>query len=422
MGQTSLPTGPAPVIFIDSVQGKLQVKGWERSEILLKAGSADDPVLEQQDNEFHIRSTGNCIVRVPRDARINAGQISGNASFKMLEDGLQIGLVSGSLVLRDIASAQITRVHGELLARQVEEDLRVEEVFGSATARDVQGACVFQHVGGNLVLRDTEGDVDATALGNAHIQLSMLQGEQYTISASGNLECRITEDASAQVELASGARNIRVRTSEGSKTYNDRSTSLTLGDGEASMKLSAGGSLSFACEESAWTDMSDLQGEIDEAFSVFSEEFTEQFSEQIEAQIESQMEMLSEQMENIADMAGKAGLSPSEAERIRERARAVSERASAQAQEKLRRAQEKMERKMAAAQRKAELRAQAAQRRVQDQRRRTWNVEWTSSPPPRPTAPASDEERLMILRMLEQKKITLEEAEKLLAALENNPS
>ena len=39
-------------------------------------------------------------------------------------------------------------------------------------------------------------------------------------------------------------------------------------------------------------------------------------------------------------------------------------------------------------------------------------------PPPPPGEKVSEEERLMILRMLEQKKISMDEAEKLLSALE----
>ena len=38
--------------------------------------------------------------------------------------------------------------------------------------------------------------------------------------------------------------------------------------------------------------------------------------------------------------------------------------------------------------------------------------------PPKPAAPVSDDERLTVLKMLQEKKITIEEAEKLLAALE----
>ena len=86
----------------------------------------------------------------------------------------------------------------------------------------------------------------------------------------------------------------------------------------------------------------------------------------------------------------------------------------------MRRAQEKLERKLEAQRRRAEQRNQAATDRRT--RRQSWGFEWPS--PPQPPAPqktaATEEERLMILRMLEQKKITLDEADRLLSALEGN--
>ncbi|MBN1304527.1 MAG: hypothetical protein JXA13_08835 [Anaerolineales bacterium] len=48
---------------------------------------------------------------------------------------------------------------------------------------------------------------------------------------------------------------------------------------------------------------------------------------------------------------------------------------------------------------------------------RKWNINWSSGAQPNPD-PVSDEERLTILRMLQEKKITSEEADKLLSALE----
>jgi hypothetical protein len=54
--------------------------------------------------------------------------------------------------------------------------------------------------------------------------------------------------------------------------------------------------------------------------------------------------------------------------------------------------------------------------------RRGWGFEGfgVSQPPQAATGdPVSEEERLMILRMLEQKKISIAEAEQLLAALES---
>jgi DNA-binding transcriptional ArsR family regulator len=47
-----------------------------------------------------------------------------------------------------------------------------------------------------------------------------------------------------------------------------------------------------------------------------------------------------------------------------------------------------------------------------------WEWDLAPQPPDENIPAASDEERLIILRMLREKKISLEEAEKLLAALE----
>jgi hypothetical protein len=423
MTQKLISTGEAPNIQIESVLGDLQLKGWDRPEVLLKAGQGDDPVLEMQADSVHIACRGDCIIRVPENASVQVRSVNGSARFKMLEDGLSVDLVSGSLELRDIANAHIGKVHGDLLARHIDGNLQVEQVHGNIIARDVQGACSIAQVGGNLKLRDAEGSVDAFAGGNAKIQLSLAAGEHYNLQAGGNIHCTVPEDANLQLNLHSGARSIQVRLPDGSKPRYESDCSLALGAGDIPMKVSSGGSILLICQELDWSDMDELHTEFDDAFNGFAEEFEEQFAGQIDAQIESQMKVLDEQMENLSNLVGKTVMSSVDTERIMEQARAAGERASSQAQEKIRRAQEKMERKLAAAQRKADLRAQAAERRTHEHRqRRSWNFEWSSPPstPPTPKTSVSDEERLMILRMLEQKKITLEQAESLLAALENN--
>ncbi|HLA01706.1 MAG TPA: hypothetical protein VJ019_03000, partial [Aestuariivirga sp.] len=79
--------------------------------------------------------------------------------------------------------------------------------------------------------------------------------------------------------------------------------------------------------------------------------------------------------------------------------------------------------------RSAEKTAKRAARRVERSVGRhapRWNVNWTAGgpfPPPPPAAgPVSEAEQLAILKMLQEKKITAEEADKLLAALEGKGS
>ena len=420
MAQKTIATGLAPGVHIQAVQGSLQVKGWDRSEVLLRTRD-ESAVLEKQDDRILIRCLGDCEVRLPRAASVIASTIRGNARFMLLEGDLSIDQVLGDLEMRDIDLAQVGNIHGNLVVKQASGDLRVGQVLGSALARDVQGNCALQHIAGNLDLRDTEGDIDVLARGNARVRLCLLAGKHYRIQADGDVQCVVPEDASLRVNFRSQARRIQVQLPVGRTTLAEEIYSLNLGNGEAEMALIAGGSLLFVSRESDWTEMEDVQGEINEAFDEFSEEFGQQISGEMEAQIETQMELLNEHLAKLETLVSKSGMSPTEADRVMQRAREARERANARAQEKMRRAREKMERKLEAAQRKSEMKMKA-ERRSPSQPRQSWKFEWPAPPAP-PAVPGasetvSDEERLLILQMLEQKKISIAEAEQLLAALE----
>ena len=112
-------------------------------------------------------------------------------------------------------------------------------------------------------------------------------------------------------------------------------------------------------------------------------------------------------------------------ERINRRVQAAMERAQSHLEAANRRAESAGHRasiKIEAAMRRAEAKARAAEVRARRGQANVhlgrWN--WDVSPhgPVQTTAPVSDDERLAVLKMLQEKKITLEEAEKLLAALE----
>ncbi|MGE5222970.1 MAG: SHOCT-like domain-containing protein, partial [Omnitrophica WOR_2 bacterium] len=67
---------------------------------------------------------------------------------------------------------------------------------------------------------------------------------------------------------------------------------------------------------------------------------------------------------------------------------------------------------------KAEQKARFAERHSQGREKRTWGFEWPASRPEAAAEPVSEDERMLILKMLEEKKISAEEAEQLLSALE----
>lgn len=422
MDQQTVATSLAPDVIIDQVHGNLQVKGWERPEVVIKA-NPDELSLEEQDDVIRLSCQGNCAVRLPHGATVQINTVHGEAHFKLLEDQLTITQVLGSLILRNVGEVQVESVHGELLAKHLTGDLAAKEVLGNASVRDVQGQFVSPNVRGNLDLREVQGSVMAVVTGNASLRFGAMAGDTYEIHVAGNLDLRVPEDASLNVKLSAGSRNIRVKLPSETRNYAEAEHSFTLGGGAARLVASAGGNLSFSAQVA---DGEDVEEDFEAGFGTGSDEFSQQIARQVEAQIGAQMEAitrhLNQHIENLSSTIGRSGLSAETTQEILQRARETGDRMSAQAQERMRRAQEKLERKLEAARRREEQRAQAAERRVQSRGRRASNLAWAAPAAPQPPVkePVSDEERLIILRMLEQKKISLEEAEKLLAALEGN--
>ncbi len=407
-------------VTIQEVMGDLQVKGWERPEIQLRA-EPDCLQINEDGERVEITCSSDLAVRLPSTAAITLGQSHGDARFKLLEGVLTIREANGNLILRSIGKINIEQVHGNLTIRQMTADLHAGQVHGNAIVREATGNCNFEHIFGNLDAASVDGSVWAEVDGNAKLKLYQMLGDEYKISADGNIFVDLVNDASARLKLSSESGQIRVRLPGNTQTLREEEFELTLGEGAALVELNAGGSVSVSGLETHWEG----PGFTDEAepFLGLPEDFSERIANQVEAQIEAQMDVITRQMnEQLSSMTAafnRYGMTGEEADEMMEETRKKSAEAAARAEEKMRRAQEKLEKKM---------------ERYKDRRRvhvvgpqgttggsRNWSFNWNSrKAPPAPPAPPemSEEERLMILKMLEEKKISLDEASKLLSAID----
>lgn len=417
MEKQTIQTGPNPKVTL-TIDGDLTLKGWGEPQVLARSLSGDDLRLEQRGEEVFIHCYRDCLVRVPYEAQIKIERVSGHATLKSLEGRLDIAKVDGHVTLRSVGAVDIAQVHGNLTGRGITGNLNIQRLDGNLTLRDLEGDLVVQgQINGNLVLKDLEGNARAEVNGNMTVSLDPSPGSQIELTAHGNLVCRLVEDASARVSIARAAQIVvkipDIETAAGVKAPFE----ITLGEGDAQVVLAADSNLVLSALPSDW-ELGELDVDLGEDFESIAETLGEQISRQVEAQLELLEQQLETQLENLTASLGSAGLSAERAERIARRAQEASERARARAEEKLRQAQERMQRKLEAARRRAEAKARAAERAARDRRKRPTVFSWSSTPPPPQPEPISDEERLMILQMLEQGKITPEEAEQLLAALE----
>jgi len=417
MDKRSVQTSSSPKIELN-ISANLSVKGWDKEEVVVKCASADDLVMDVEGDDIGINSRGNTSMHVPYGTIFQDGHITGDVSIKSIEGQLNFSQVSGNLSLRSVGTVTLDKVHGNLTAKNINGNLSVTTCRGNVTVRDIKGdLMVDTDISGNFSLKEIDGNAEASVRGNVSVDLDPSPESTYEFQAKGNLTCRMPGDASAQVEIERGSKiSVKIPDVEVpakiSTPYH-----LILGEGDARITIGASGNISLVGRPADW-EMGEFDVEVGEDF----EQITESLNEQIALQIEAQMEMMEEELEHQLDSLSfsleKTAMSAEQAERIAERAREASERANRRAQEKIRRSQEKMQRKLDAAQRRAERKASAAERAARDRRRRPEPPVKRPMPPKAASEPVSEEERLMILQMLEQGNISLEEAEQLLAALE----
>ena len=424
MEEQFITTGETPRVLLE-VRGDLRLKGSDELEVRAQTDSPGDLNLEGQGDEVRIRCRGDCVVMVPYTALVTVDSVHGNAQIKALEGELSIDSVHGDLDLRNVGLTRLRQVRGNLAAKHIAGEFEVQGVDGNSTVQDVLGSFkVSGAVKGNLSLDDVEGDASAKVHGNATLRLDPLPARTYDFSASGNIVCRLPADVSARLQISKAARiSVSLPSADVPESLSPP-VDLSIGDGDATLKLSANGNIQLSEWAPNWEMSEDFDADFGETFGEDFEGMADSIAEQVTQQVEAQMEMLSrhleQQMAHLATSMGAAGFSPEEAERVSQRAREASERATARAQQKMQLSQERIQRKIEAAQRRAEHKARMAERRHARHERR--HYEW-SSPKPGPTVDAvTEDERLVILKMLEEKKISLIEAEQLLAALEGKES
>lgn len=414
MEKQVLPTSETPHVNI-KVDGELTIKGSDELEIVAKSDSSNDLSLEQSGDTVTLNCQSNCEVRVPRDAIIYIGSCSGNAMIKAVDGSLNIQNADGNLFLRNVGAVHLERVSGNLIVKHVDGDLSLRVIEGNADVRDVQGDFnVAGGIQGNLSLDELEGNAIARCDGNMTLRLDPLPGQTYEFNASGNILCRLPSDISAVIKInkASKARvHLGNAPQPGSNTF---PSTITLGDGDATIIFSSDGNIDLVGRAPDW-EMPEVESTgFARNFAGMADDIGEQIEKQISAQVEMMENQLNVQIDNISESLSAAGLSEEQIERTRQ----AAARATARAREKMQRAQEKIHRKIEFAQRRAEQHARSVERHAQGREKRTIGFDWAAPKPERSSEPVSDEERLMILKMLEEKKITPEEADMLLGALE----
>jgi SHOCT-like domain len=344
----------APSVVIQACSHDLVIDGWTEPRVILE--SETDPRVELQDEKIVVVAEEDLRVHVPSAASIEITEAGGDVVVREVKSTVSIRRCGGDLLVRHCERANLGSISGDLRARDVLGGLKAEKVGGDARLSQVADTVEIA-AGGDVRIENPVAQALVQAHGDAAVAILPKPGTESRISAGGDLRVFLPAEVSVVLDgKAVGNTVIRyVSGKDPQASVVSGPLPVTIGKGEARLTLDAGGDLWIG----GWMD-ADAWGDWRELGRDMG-------------QLGMEFGML----------AGEFG-------------RWVESNMREKFSEYDRRLRQKI-----------------------DESRARRGYGWSGNPPRPPSATgAGENERLSILQMLQQGKITVDEAERLFAALE----
>lgn len=390
MDRILIDTTDSPDIVIKKVSGTLRLKGWDRPQI--RADMETEDTLESQidGNTITISSSSGCLLRVPNDSAIEIGEVSNDLVIKSIDGKISVKRVLGQVMVKSIGCFYANEVLGNLNARLIQADLECKKTSGNVNAKDVDGQIVLNKINGNLSVTGFTAGLKANADGNANLLVEPECDGEYIVTAAGNISYRLPPFSNARLLLKTQGGKIRLNIKNELTTINTNKHEVILGTGESLVDLKAHGNIDIvAADDSA--AQRDYYYDFDELTELTT--LADDITQLVSDQIETQMNGISRQVQELTSSLSNLDANISE-----------SQRRSLEAKRR------SLERKLASVERKALHKAKKAERRLE--RRKSMHSFTVVN------EPVTDQERQKVLEMLQNRQISVAEAEVLLSALE----
>ncbi|MGE5376284.1 MAG: SHOCT-like domain-containing protein [Bacteroidota bacterium] len=358
-----IPVGSSPRIIADSIGGDVSIVGWDGSEILVKADD-DEIQLQQDGDEIRFSCDDDVSLRIPKASTLMFASISGDAAIRGVSGDIEIASIDGDLSMREVGSVSINSIASDFSLRGARGNLYIKNAQSDVSIRDVDGNINIETVADDLALRGARGNIKVNVGEDVVVYLEPRDDGEYLVTAGDDILMVLPTAANATVTMQGDEIDVAWPGIKNDPEATQRT--VVLGNGSAKITLSAGGDIRLSNQANA-AESADEFGN----FAAMNFDWSG-FGERISRQVQ-----------------------------------AATTRAARTAEDAARRAERHAERQ--------------ARRWGRTPPPGAWDFGPKGFPPPpgaSKSEPVAEEERMAILKMLQEKKITAEQAEQLLQALE----
>ncbi|MCJ7625404.1 MAG: hypothetical protein MUO76_18045 [Anaerolineaceae bacterium] len=375
------------ITVVVKAHGNLDIQGWEQPDVAITTDINVQKVRHEKDL-LRLLFVEDCDLSIPDDVKLIIERASGNTRIRNINLPITINRVYGNLALRDVGPVTISKVAGNCLVENVKGDLNISKVGGNLKGQNLFGSVVAEKVSGDVKLHGIQGGIRIRASQSAEISLSESSEYDITLQASDNIVLNLPLDADAKLKIKSRAEKIDFNLSKISETIKERNCELILGDGNQDIVLDAGEKVRITEQRIDPSEIVQLFDDLDDLWKKLREESNAR-REASAKQVHWEIKMVEGAAQIAQDVIVEAGSF----------ADLITDETIRQAEEHVRTALE----------------------RVEQQIRNIGYDYWSDryEDDEEISSDITAEERLVIMRMLQENKISVEEADKLLEILEN---
>ncbi len=370
-------------IIVQHVGGDLRLRG-RPGEALVIDGDAVQVEHLGEGQPVVVRAGGDARMIVPDAVDVSLQTIGGDAKVTGVTGAVDVQRVGGDLAVRDVGRVKIKQVGGDVRIKRILGDVTVEMIGADATIRSVGGAVWIARIGADLYMRQVDGACVVEQIGSDLVlNIHFASDREYRFHVGDSILCQVRPDTNATFILPPDT-HVQLDVQAEIVEEEDRQL-VVLGEGSAQVHVTG----------ARVVRLIDID---DESISVFGI----QLEEELEARLSTLEETLSQQLEGLDERIQARTIQlASQAEKMTERAQQEAIRAA----ERVRRTMDRWATK-----------PKSKRRTKRKHMVGRFDVRGPMEPE---DEPVSEQERLMILQMVQENKITIEEAERLLAALDS---
>jgi len=357
------------------------LRKWDNDQVDVRYPGNKECNFNLDNGVLDIDAKSYLILSVPKHVQFVIERVFGNLEAVGDLGKILIENVGGNCSIQSAEGLTIENVSGNCKIGYISTSAKIRNVGGNLSFIVENGILSINGVGGNLSGKADSISLSTSVGGNLKMMTNQFVGNENQLRAGGSIKLNIKDlDNTVINARAGGIASINYQDS--SEKFTNGKFEKKFGSGEKAVQLKAGGNIKVSDGEADF--------EINQNFASADEAYLDEIERKFETRA---LQSSGFDFSDLFDIDGEIS------ERIREKTQ--------MADEKIQKAMEKMERKF------------------------SFKEEFGMPRPPRPSrppvepqprgpksSPISTEEKMMILHMLQDKKITAEEADRLLRALE----